>query len=824
MRRFRGCVAMGSCWLLLVGAGCSDDETGSGPAREGEGEGEGEGDAPLEGDWPFHAGVVPDPRAAFAAPAESPLDLAPNAAGYTLPLDVGRVANLQRDIVDTGILAAAGEADSPARQLLAANGFVVAPTGQRRFRRFSEAFQFLEQREVPIFVTADSTLHLFHLFYDQILKYLEVTEFSTGMRELLHALVEVSEEQRAAYEGVVAEAARRNLAFLAVATRLLDPEFPLPEGVPEAEAELALIEAHQALAASPLMNAECPADCDPCSPAPGPCRNAGTCLCEDYTQYVPRGHYTVSEALQRYFRALMWIGRIGFRVRSDTETRQAVLLADALNRAQVGEGAARQSAAAVWYRIYDVTSFLIGGSDDLTFYEYNTAVAGAFGDGFNLAELARAGGLARLRAELARLRNPAILGGYELAVHDETERTKGLRLMGQRFAPDSYVLGRMVFDHVSPDPTHPEAGALLAGCGADADATCDALAGQTELISCVCDAANGIDHPEVCRFLPSGLDVMAVLGSDRARALLEPEQRYCGFAATLDELSAEFAAYGRADWQQSAYWAWLDVLTPLLTGFPAGYPNVVRTDAWATRLLNTALGSWAELRHDTILYVKQSYTPAAEGEGEPPGYESYGAVEPAPRFFARLADLTAYTRAGLADHDALPEGLAEVMGDVETLLARLAAIAVAQLEGRAPSAEDIRTVRNMGATFNHIVSRLADVVRVEEEVPPECAHGGCMEQDEIEGDPYEVRLVADVHTDVNTESVLEEGLGYLEWLVVARSMPDGSIGAGVGPVFTWHEFPHPMRDRLTDERWRELLDDGQAPGRPAWMLPLRAEP
>ncbi len=283
----------------------------------------------------------------------------------------------------------------------------------------------------------------------------------------------------------------------------------------------------------------------------------------------------------------------------------------------------------------------------------------------------------------------------------------------------------MVFDRVSPDPSHPEAGALLAGCGAAADAGCDALSGQTELVSCVCAAAKGIDHPEVCRFLPSGLDVMAVLGSGRARALLEPERRYCGFTATLEGLSAEFAAY---------------------------------------------------------------------------------------------------TRVGLAAHDALPAGLAAVMTDVEALFGRLVTIAVGQLEGRAPSADDIAAVRTMGTTFDRIVSRLADVVRVEEALPPECAEGGCMEVEVVEGDPYEVRLVADVHTDVNTESVPEEGLGYLEWLVVARSMPDGSVGAGVGPVFTWHEFPHPMRDRLTDERWRELLDGGEAPGRPAWMLPLRAEP
>ncbi len=31
---------------------------------------------------------------------------------------------------------------------------------------------------------------------------------------------------------------------------------------------------------------------------------------EDYSQYVPRGHYTHSEILKNYFKAFMWHGRM----------------------------------------------------------------------------------------------------------------------------------------------------------------------------------------------------------------------------------------------------------------------------------------------------------------------------------------------------------------------------------------------------------------------------------------------------------------------------------------------------------------------------------
>ena len=35
------------------------------------------------------------------------------------------------------------------------------------------------------------------------------------------------------------------------------------------------------------------------------------------------------------------------------------------------------------------------------------------------------------------------------------------------------------------------------------------------------------------------------------------------------------------------------------------YPAFMRTQAWARKDIHTALGSWTELKHDTILYAKQ---------------------------------------------------------------------------------------------------------------------------------------------------------------------------------------------------------------------------
>lgn len=67
-----------------------------------------------------------------------------------------------------------------------------------------------------------------------------------------------------------------------------------------------------------------------------------------------------------------------------------------------------------------------------------------------------------------------------------------------------------------------------------------------------------------------------------------------------------------------------------------GYPSFMQTKAWYDKELTTALASWTELRHDTILYAKQGYDPV--GFGFPPPIIGY--IEPVPEFYNHLLVLT----------------------------------------------------------------------------------------------------------------------------------------------------------------------------------------
>ena len=94
----------------------------------------------------------------------------------------------------------------------------------------------------------------------------------------------------------------------------------------------------------------------------------------------------------------------------------------------------------------------------------------------------------------------------------------------------------------------------------------------------------------------------------------------------------------------------------------------------------------------------------------------------------------------------------------------------------------------------------------------------------VEAKGKETTLVADVHTDTNPPmEVLEEGVGYVDLALVAYKVPDGQIILGAGPTLSYYEFKQAIDQRLTDEQWREMLEQRQQPQRPGWIASFYAE-
>jgi hypothetical protein len=234
-----------------------------------------------------------------------------------------------------------------------------------------------------------------------------------------------------------------------------------------------------------------------------------------------------------------------------------------------------------------------------------------------------------------------------------------------------------------------------------------------------------------------------------------------------------------------------------------GYPSFMKKQAWADKELNTSLGSWAELRHDTILYAKQSYTMLATAIMTPPE-PPHGYVEPNPELYGRLASLTTMTIDGLRSRGLLLDVFGDRLARLKDLLTSLKTISEKELTGTKLSDDEYSLIRYVGSTLEGITT-----------VPPEV-------KDAIANDTDErMAIVADVHTDVNTEQVLEEGVGNPYHIFVAVQI-DGKLVLTQGAAFSYYEFKQPMSDRLTDEKWQDMLKNNQASDTPEWTKNFKA--
>ena len=296
---------------------------------------------------------------------------------------------------------------------------------------------------------------------------------------------------------------------------------------------------------------------------------------------------------------------------------------------------------------------------------------------------------------------------------------------------------------------------------------------------------------------PEGLDLPAVLGSQRAYDLLDAvyhETAYANYDEQMAKLRSEFAALPLEDWTQNLYWSWLYALRPLLDAKGEGYPSFMRTMAWLDKDLHTMLGSWTELRHDTILYAKQSTTIRLTAF-MPPQETARGYVEPALELYARLAGLAAQTRSGLQAAGLLGDEYERKLASFEDFLHNVQAMAEKELEGKALSEDEYALLREVGGYLEGLTTFSArEAGRLSSEADRRMA------------------VVADVHTDSNSEQALEEAVGDAFSIYVLAPV-EGALALLKGGVFSYYEFTVPLAGRLTDEAWQAK---DPRPEQPEW--------
>jgi hypothetical protein len=207
------------------------------------------------------------------------------------------------------------------------------------------------------------------------------------------------------------------------------------------------------------------------------------------------------------------------------------------------------------------------------------------------------------------------------------------------------------------------------------------------------------------------MDLAAVFGSEFAYGVLQEmgATGYENYDSQLQRMAEAVAARPDADWGSTVYDAWLYALEPVFEAHDEAYPDFMRTDAWAAKAHQAGLGSYTELKHDTILYTKQAVAEGGDGGDFP---ERRNWVEPEPVAFARLAAMAELMRSGLDERNLLTNEQSELLRDLIDLFAFLQRIAQDELAGRPISNKDNERLTNIGGALEFIWFRSSDKGRL----------------------------------------------------------------------------------------------------------------
>lgn len=646
-----------------------------------------------------------------------------------------------------------------------------------------------------IYLTCDLLIHCLHLFFDRLLQDLEKKRFLPILAFLVNDyLAELTylESQLKPSSQVMREAVQNLKGYFLVAEALLQPglkarkislerqnqidffeeefnveaetfdnDYLYDPKYPEAvKKELSLIYQAKSVAISPLYNGY-----------------------QDYSMFKPRGHYTRSPELKAYFRAMMWLGLIHFYLDNSDLSLLQNKNGTEVTITRFDKSVAQVSQILVlskitkenkrifnkWAFLYNVISYLIGKSDDLNFYDLEPVLTKV---DLNQLEtwLAKRENLERFIREATPLLRPSrIHSNPDIAFDRRDDKelgqppAQGFRLFGQRFSLDSFIFDRL----------------------------------------------SGFNVIE--RTMVKGLDVMAVLGNETARKLLQDDfNNVVFFKENFNALRDYIKGQTDDDWRMSFYNSYLKLVQELTTfGQGQGF-YFTQTPKWEQKALLTSHAAWAELRHDTILYLKQSN---AEKGGN--GFDIMFDLDPVPRpihyvepnlgFYYWLEALLKDSFEVLDSNKLLEVDYLYKYIEFINIAEKLIAIVEKEALNQpiSPEQNDFIT----GVFF-----KLARIV-----LPVGFSIDSYTKSD----DQFKMALVADVHTDAKYQKILEVATGIPYRIYVALNDGQGGKRIAIGYTYSYYEFELQLPNRLTDEEWKKLVYGSASPQAldiylPAW--------
>lgn len=484
----------------------------------------------------------------------------------------------------------------------------------------------------------------------------------------------------------------------------------------------------------------------------------------DYSQFKPRSHYTKNDTLGGYFRSMMFLGRNGYQLSNTDAIGDALLAAVVMARARPGGS----MPITAWRQVMEVTGFFAGQSDDITFPELREWIGATLGvTALDPVDATDAGKLGKLSAKLSGLRPPLICSDAHLdQLTSPDSDPPSFRVCGQRFTWDARVLDRVTRGSPREMPTTPTTAMIPAAFG-------DEFAAK------------------VAR------DYLTKFPDDGTKYAAEFDRR-------LPEIRKEIDSVTDAGWFASMAAKQLHAMSMLARPRNGNFPAFMRNDAFRAKNLVSFLGSYTELKHDTVLYAKQVYAEAGEGgdsDKKPP--PPHGFVQPDVPFWREIERLAVFAADGMERHQLLPDA-AEEYSRFRVFARHISAfrkIAEKEVAGAKLTEQDWETIRTTDLSY-----------MAEPMVPmdqPKPGDGKCA-------------LATDVLTDAGSGTVLHQALGR-PLVMIALVGGNGGNRMVAGLAYRHFEFSRPMGEgRLTDEEWQAQVYQvkPKLPPPPEWHAPV----
>lgn len=654
-------------------------------------------------------------------------------------------------------------------ELLSQNGFVVSERMNKI--SFGQAFLEIFHKDLPVYISTDAILHPMHISYDRILKDVELgitIEKLKSMLQNMHAQLPVLASNYATYPEMQTMLKDVDVYFT-IPLKLLgintNPYYPSNQSL--VSLIMSEIESEEADTLSLFST---------------------NCKWLDWSQFKIRGHYTDDPELGKYFQAMIWLGRTEIYLSKPNAMAAPPCENQSFHDIQrqiidaflIYELFEISNSTSVYEEIEDIIKFFVGEQDNVTIdnikYLKNAINLN------NLFELLDSIKVVEFQDTLANqpFANQLILSQMLWSNPmnpDSIVPASAFMVFGQRFVIDSYVTATVVYDKIKYNNYKP------------------------------------------CRLIPSTQDILFSLGNDASLQLLQPELEAWHYSTNLAALRYLVDTFDGSFWNSSLYNIWLNSIRELNPiEDRSNLPEFMQTAAFWQKMMNTQLSSWTELRHDNLLYAKQSYS-----GGTVCSYP-YGYVEPFPEFYNGLKNFAQIASTKLQTinfpQPGYQQGLVNYFTHLYKSADTLMNISNKELNNIPLNQQEIfflqKLIYQTMASGEYLdgwyVKLYYDDAFNTNEPSGIGAYGGLMESD---------HLVADIHTAPFDCAggmpgyVVHVGTGSINLGVFIANAYDSIQTAYVGPVMSYYEYITEDFLRLTDEEWdNQYL---QSALRPNWV-------